>query len=61
MHLLTDKQKELGASADKLRNGLSKLDDARTQVAEMSIDLEEKQQVCDKKSKMRGAPDRDHC
>eukprot|EP00439_Symbiodinium_sp_Y106_P074245 s170_g14.t1 len=42
-----DKQKELGSAADKLRNGLSKLDDARVQVAEMSVDLEEKQKICD--------------
>ena len=51
MAMLRDKQKQLGASADKLRNGLSKLDDARTQVAEMSIDLEEKQGICEVKSK----------
>mmetsp|Transcript_14483 Transcript_14483/g.50911 ORF Transcript_14483/g.50911 Transcript_14483/m.50911 type:complete len:4419 (-) Transcript_14483:356-13612(-) len=50
MALLTSKQKQLGAQADKLRNGLSKLDDARTQVAEMSIDLEAKQKICDVKS-----------
>ncbi|CAE8702622.1 unnamed protein product, partial [Polarella glacialis] len=52
MAMLTEKQKELGASADKLRNGLSKLDDARTQ--EMSIDLEEKQLICEQKSKECG-------
>jgi len=51
MKMLQDKQKELGAAADKLRNGLSKLDDARVQVAEMSVDLEEKQKICDIKAK----------
>eukprot|EP00913_Durusdinium_trenchii_P009754 g9162.t1 len=51
MKMLKDKQKELGAAADKLRNGLSKLDDARVQVAEMSVDLEEKQKICDVKAK----------
>eukprot|EP00931_Biecheleriopsis_adriatica_P088379 TRINITY_DN62713_c0_g1_i1.p1 TRINITY_DN62713_c0_g1~~TRINITY_DN62713_c0_g1_i1.p1 ORF type:complete len:1031 (+),score=254.49 TRINITY_DN62713_c0_g1_i1:369-3095(+) len=51
MSMLKEKQKELGSQADKLRNGLSKLDDARTQVAEMSIDLEEKQKICDVKAK----------
>eukprot|EP00435_Cladocopium_sp_Y103_P031168 s634_g7.t2 len=43
MKMLKDKQKELGAAADKLRNGLSKLDDARVQ--------EEKQKICDVKAK----------
>mmetsp|Transcript_64893 Transcript_64893/g.119431 ORF Transcript_64893/g.119431 Transcript_64893/m.119431 type:complete len:4522 (+) Transcript_64893:77-13642(+) len=51
MTLLREKQKEIGLSADKLRNGLNKLDDARTQVAVMSEDLEVKQEVCVKKAK----------
>ena len=33
MSMLRQKQKEIGKSADKLRSGLNKLDDARVQVA----------------------------
>lgn len=43
---LREKGEAIGGSADKLRNGLSKLMEARTQVEEMSIVLE-KNQVMD--------------
>merc|ERR1719353_714524 len=51
MQLLREKQKEIGKSADKLRNGLNKLDDAKVQVTAMSEDLEIKQDICIKKTK----------
>jgi len=51
MTLLRNKQKEIGASADKLRNGLNKLDDAKEQVGTMSAELEIKSEICVKKSK----------
>jgi dynein heavy chain len=50
MSLLRDKQKEIGKSADKLRNGLNKLDDARVQVSTMSAELEKKQEICVRKT-----------
>ncbi|KAJ3242061.1 Dynein heavy chain 2, axonemal [Chytriomyces hyalinus] len=37
---LKDKRKEIGESATKLRNGLSKLDDTRTSVEKISVELE---------------------
>merc|ERR1711871_18260 len=40
--LLTEKSGEVGDAANKLRNGLEKLEDAKTQVAEMSKVLEVK-------------------
>lgn len=43
--LLIDKRASLCESADKLRNGLSKLDESRKQVAEMTIELEEKRKI----------------
>jgi dynein heavy chain len=39
--LLFDKKNELGGAADKLRNGLSKIDDTRQKVEKMSIELED--------------------
>ncbi|CAK0888334.1 unnamed protein product [Prorocentrum cordatum] len=51
MAMLHEKQKAIGSAGDKLRNGLSKLDDASTQVAEMSVDLETKQEICTVKAK----------
>lgn len=44
-HLLNSKRAQLGEAADKLRNGLSKLDESRSQVAEMTVELEEKRKV----------------
>lgn len=42
MHrLLYEKKKELGDAADKLRNGLSKIDDTREKVQKMSVELED--------------------
>jgi dynein heavy chain len=38
--LLKEKRKEIGDAAYKLRNGLSKLDDTRTNVQQISIELE---------------------
>ena len=38
--LLRDKRKEIGNSATKLKNGLSKLDDTRQNVEQISIELE---------------------
>ncbi|KAJ3339931.1 Dynein heavy chain 2, axonemal, partial [Kappamyces sp. JEL0680] len=38
--LLKEKRKEIGNAAVKLRNGLSKLDDTRTNVEQISIELE---------------------
>lgn len=35
------KKKELGDAANKLRNGLSKIDDTREKVEKMSIELED--------------------
>jgi dynein heavy chain len=44
--LLAEKTKELGDAADKLANGLFKIDDTREKVQKMSLDLEEaKKQV----------------
>jgi dynein heavy chain len=43
--LLKEKSTELGASADKLRNGLAKLEDAREQVLGLSKELEKKKVV----------------
>jgi dynein heavy chain len=43
--LLGDKRRQIGDMADKLRNGLSKLDEARQQVADMSVSLEVKKRV----------------
>ncbi|PVD19154.1 hypothetical protein C0Q70_21718 [Pomacea canaliculata] len=39
--LLYEKKKELGDAADKLRNGLSKIDDTREKVQKMSVELED--------------------
>ncbi|KAK7102408.1 hypothetical protein V1264_020630 [Littorina saxatilis] len=39
--LLYEKKKELGDGADKLRNGLSKIDDTREKVEAMSVELED--------------------
>ncbi|XP_053403796.1 dynein axonemal heavy chain 2-like isoform X5 [Mercenaria mercenaria] len=39
--LLFSKKKELGDAANKLRNGLSKIDDTREKVEKMSVELEE--------------------
>ena len=39
--LLFEKKKELGDAADKLRNGLSKIDDTREKVEKMSVELED--------------------
>ena len=39
--LLTDKKKELGDQANKLRNGLSKIDETREKVKNMTIELED--------------------
>ncbi|XXQ31513.1 AAA+ ATPase domain-containing protein [Plasmodiophora brassicae] len=43
--LLIEKRIQLGDAADKLRNGLSKLDESKTQVAEMTVELEEKRKI----------------
>lgn len=51
MTMMKEKSKDIGLSADKLRNGLGKLDDARVQVGSMSADLVVKQGICTKKSK----------
>eukprot|EP00929_Paragymnodinium_shiwhaense_P077086 TRINITY_DN3967_c0_g4_i1.p1 TRINITY_DN3967_c0_g4~~TRINITY_DN3967_c0_g4_i1.p1 ORF type:complete len:2593 (+),score=910.05 TRINITY_DN3967_c0_g4_i1:931-7779(+) len=51
MKSLADKNKEISSQADKLRNGLSKLDDARVQVKDMSEDLEVRQVECEEKAK----------
>ena len=40
--LLQEKHKDINSNATKLRNGLSKLDDTRTTVGKMTIDLEGK-------------------
>ena len=40
--MLGQKRSEVGDAAAKLRNGLEKLDEGATQVAEMSVTLEEK-------------------
>jgi dynein heavy chain len=42
---LGEKRQQIGDMADKLRNGLSKLDEARVQVAEMSVSLEHKKKI----------------
>ena len=41
VRLLFNKKNELGGAADKLRNGLSKIDDTRQKVEKMSIELED--------------------
>ncbi|KAF4711294.1 hypothetical protein FOZ63_000413, partial [Perkinsus olseni] len=46
---LREKGEAIGGSADKLRNGLSKLMEARTQVEEMSVVLEKNQEVVSRK------------
>jgi dynein heavy chain len=51
VQVLKEKQNEIGNNADKLRNGLFKLNEARTQVEEMSVELEVKQDICAKKTK----------
>ena len=48
---LKQKEKSVGGSADKLRNGLHKLTQARFQVEEMSVELEVKQDIVQKKQK----------
>ncbi|XP_052104325.1 dynein axonemal heavy chain 2-like isoform X7 [Mytilus californianus] len=40
-NLLNDKKKELGDQANKLRNGLSKIDETREKVKNMTVELEE--------------------
>lgn len=44
-------QLQIGGAADKLRNGLHKLTEARVQVEEMSVELEIKQDIVAKKQK----------
>lgn len=39
--LLAEKRKELGDAANKLKNGLYKIDDTRAKVEVMSVELEE--------------------
>ena len=39
--MLYEKRKELGDAANKLKNGLSKIDDTRAKVEVMSVELEE--------------------
>ena len=39
--LLYEKRKELGDAANKLKNGLFKIDETRTKVEKMSVELEE--------------------
>lgn len=39
--LLNAKKKELGDAANKLKNGLSKIDDTREKVEKMSVELED--------------------
>ncbi|XP_046574741.1 LOW QUALITY PROTEIN: dynein axonemal heavy chain 2-like [Haliotis rubra] len=39
--LLNEKKKELGDAANKLKNGLSKIDDTREKVEKMSVELED--------------------
>lgn len=41
--MLAEKQKELFYQANKLRNGLGKIDEARASVEDMSVDLEKAQ------------------
>eukprot|EP00397_Hematodinium_sp_SG-2012_P000063 GEMP01000063.1.p1 GENE.GEMP01000063.1~~GEMP01000063.1.p1 ORF type:complete len:2825 (+),score=742.06 GEMP01000063.1:2672-11146(+) len=48
---LENKQRLVGGQADKLRNGLYKLTEARTQVESMSVELEVKQDIVAKKQK----------
>merc|ERR1719473_2118129 len=48
---LATKQDEIGGSRDKLANGLFKLNEAQTQVEEMTVDLEGMQDVVAKRSK----------
>lgn len=39
--MLSDKRKEIASQANKLRNGLWKIDDCRDKVASMSLELED--------------------
>jgi dynein heavy chain len=39
--LLYEKRKELGDAANKLKNGLSKIDETRSKVEAMSVELED--------------------
>ncbi|RZC39320.1 dynein heavy chain 2, axonemal-like [Asbolus verrucosus] len=41
--MLRDKRQEIASEANKLRNGLSKIDDCRSKVESMSVELEEAQ------------------
>lgn len=41
LRLLAEKRKELGDAANKLKNGLYKIDDTRAKVEVMSVELEE--------------------
>ena len=49
--LLLEKRKEQSDAADKLRNGLSKLDESRKQVEVLSKELEEKQETVEEKTR----------
>ncbi|CEL98551.1 unnamed protein product [Vitrella brassicaformis CCMP3155] len=49
--LLVEKNTEIGEMANKLRNGLDKLTEARIQVEEMGVDLEKKKDIVAKKQK----------
>jgi len=51
IEMLREKQKEISKKADKLRNGLNKLDDAKVQVGSMSEELEGKAKICTQKNK----------
>ena len=44
-HLLTEKRKQIGGMANKLRGGVLKLDETQVQVGEMTVVAEEKQVV----------------
>eukprot|EP00392_Amoebophrya_sp_AT5.2_P008786 g8814.t1 len=48
---LKEKQAAVGGSADKLRNGLHKLSEARIQVEELAVELEVKSDIVAKKQK----------
>merc|ERR1719354_1467651 len=41
--LMAEKKKELGDAANKLKNGLEKIDDTRQKVEVMSVELEQSQ------------------
>jgi len=51
MKMLKEKQISIGSSADKLKNGLFKLDDASEQVKVMSEELEIEKDKCAQKEK----------